>query len=496
MKALERNALQNVAWLALQRVTLAACGLLSIMIVPRLMRPEAYGRFSLLASVTALCVTLSELGLMQTLSRYLPRQALESGRAGVAWFFGSAVALRATAALAAAAVGLVAARHGLPGLDAATLALVAGGIWIRAGNETLYCLFLGLNQGARWAFGNVSRRWLTLLMVPLGFVLDGLRGAIAGLLAVEALVLLLGASWARPHLQRSGLDVRWSSFRPHIGFGLVFFAASLMDSTSRNIGTMIVRWTCHDYLELGYFGLAFGFYQGTAGVYFQFVQSLTPLLSTLVHEKRTDELSLWAERMLRFATVAAMPLYFGALLAAGHLIRIVSGPDYAPAARSLWPLALTLLAVIPGRLSNALAVAIGRPRFSIQASAIRLSVLLPLGAVLAARTGSFGMCLATLSATVAYAASLLCSVRSVIRLPLSRWALALGVGILATPLAFLTPGVAGSLLLFALATAAYGVAVWALGVIRKDEIRDLMNMLAFETDGTSPALDGRPGSRG
>lgn len=473
MKSLERKTLQGAAWVLVQRLAMIAGAALFVLVVPRLMGPSLYGRFALLTSVCAWCVMLSELGLAQVFSRYLPRELHDNVSDGVARFFSTAMIFRTAAATAVAAVCFLVTHAVLPDLGLAPLLLIAAATWMEAANDTLFCLFLGLHQAARWAMGDAGRCWLTVLLVPAGFAFGGLVGAVAGLLAVEALLLAVGTAWARPRLQRSGPRFAWRHFRPYMRFGLVFFIGALLGSTSRNIGAVLVQGMSHDYAEVGYFGLAYGMYQAAAGAYLQLVQSFTPFLSTLVHQERREDLALWSERLLKAATVIAVPAVFGALLLGKLVVEIVSGHDYVPAARCLWPMALCLLALIPGRLAGALAVAVERPGLTLRASCVRLAVLVPLGLVLTRWGGSFGMCLALLASSTAYALWLMVSLRPVVSVPCRQWGVALAAGALFVPLAFLRTGVPGNVLLFVLASAGYAALVWRLGVVKFAEVRSL-----------------------
>ena len=73
--------------------------------------------------------------------------------------------------------------------------LVGGSIWLQGIAALYFALFLGLNRADLWGVGDTLRRWLTILFVPLGFWLAGLRGAGTALIVTDVIVVAFGASW-------------------------------------------------------------------------------------------------------------------------------------------------------------------------------------------------------------------------------------------------------------------------------------------------------------
>ena len=67
-----RVALRNAGFLLIQRGGLIAAGFLFATVVPRLMGPELYGRYSLVLSLTTLFVASSALGFTEVVGRHEP----------------------------------------------------------------------------------------------------------------------------------------------------------------------------------------------------------------------------------------------------------------------------------------------------------------------------------------------------------------------------------------------------------------------------------------
>jgi O-antigen/teichoic acid export membrane protein len=184
-----------------------------------------------------------------------------------------------------------------------------------------------------------------------------------------------------------------------------------------------------------------------------------------------------AERFLTASTVLAMPLLFGALFLAEPVVRLVAGEPFVPAAHVVWPLMLAFLAVIPSRVCQALAAAVEQPRVVFYASAVRIALLVPLGVALTRLHGTLGMALAFMTASLVQAGVMISVIRVATPLDCRRWAAAAGLGLAVAPLGLLRLSAAAGALLFVAATAAYFLAIRALGIVRVAEVRDLVRAL-------------------
>ena len=121
-----------------------------------------------------------------------------------------------------------------------------------------YCfsLFLGLNQAARWGLGDLARRTLTLGGVLVGYPMAGLRGACAGLLAANLVVLIAGLVGVRPYLRWSAIDFRREYLGPYLKIGTSFAAGNLLLGLAQHSGETVVRMASDDYAQVGFFGAA------------------------------------------------------------------------------------------------------------------------------------------------------------------------------------------------------------------------------------------------
>ncbi|MFH0907219.1 MAG: lipopolysaccharide biosynthesis protein [bacterium] len=465
------KAVRHAAWLMVQRTSLVASGILYAAIVPRLMGPETYGRYAVMMSLSVWFYLMGELGLTQSLARFLPERAALKDEDGIKSILGSVLALRLTTGLVSALAYFACMSWFLDDMHLKTLAVVAAAVFVGAAGELSFSVHLGLNRAARWGISFVIRRWAYLLAIPLGYRLGGLTGAASGAVATELLVMTIGYATSREHFSFAHLRVRAAVLKPILRFGVILFAGNMILSTFRLSGEALVRLANGDYEQVGFFGLSMSIFIAAESGIVQLGMAFTPLFTSLALAGDREALSIWVERLMRGLTVLVLPVVFGALLLADHLVPLLFGAAFRPAAPNMLPLTMTLAVLIPGTIAGALGLALTRPGVTLIASAVRLAGFWGAGFFLVRAHGSLGGCLAALGATIGYSAAMILLTRRLQPYTLRRWALAILVATPVAPLAWCKGSRGHDIILFLAGTAAYGGLVFATRVISWSEIR-------------------------
>jgi O-antigen/teichoic acid export membrane protein len=471
------RTLRNAGWLAAQRLLHVAGAALFAILVPRLLGPAVFGRYALLVSVSMWFSLLSSLGAVSMMTRSIPRFQAAGDQAGLRRLATSLMALRAITGTASAAGFFLVAMLLLGEPDRIAIALVAATVAARAVGNLGFALLLGLNEAARWGMGELSRRWLTLPLVPVGYLAAGLRGACAGLLTGELLVLALGLWWARPYLGRSLVDLSRRHLSPFLRAGGLFAAGNLLLALTQRTGEAMVRFSTGSYEEVGYFGAAYAIYQTVAHGYWQVVVSLAPHLIVELEHGRRDVVARWLERLMTYAVAAAVVLVAGAVLVGQDLVAVLLGPDYASVALNIVPLTATLLALAAGQVGRLLALTLDRPGMIIVAAGLELAAFWLVGFPLAARMGSLGACLATLPAAVLYAGYLTATLRPALPYSLAAAGRALLAAVVFVPLTALRGRWEVNTVLFATGTLAYVCVLGWARVVSRGDVADLRRAL-------------------
>jgi len=449
------------------------------------MGPEVFGRYALLTSVSAWFAVLSGLGAMSLMSRVVPQFTATGDTAGLSKLVTSLLPLRATTGILTglAYFAIVMALAG--DVDRVAAALIALAIVCRALGNFCFSLFLGLNQAARWGLGDLGRRVMTLGGVLIGYPVAGLRGACAGLLAANLVVLIAGLVALRPFLRWSAIDVRREYLSPFLKIGTSYAAGNLLLALAQQSGETIVRMVSDDYAQVGYFGAAYNGYLTGAYVLWQGSMAFAPLLVTLQYREGAPAVSRWLGRLLKWMIVAASLVALAAVLVAGDLVPRLLGAAFTPAAANVGPLAASIFMLAVCSVGRLAALVADRPWLSASAAGSELATCWMAGLLLTSRFGSAGMAWAVLLGTTAYAAVITWCTRDVVGYSPRA---AVNAAALVVPwllLGFLRRGPAWNAMLLGAAAVGYLATLFWRGVIPMHELRSLREVVRRNRDSTA-----------
>jgi len=477
MAAGSERALRNAGLLMAQRVLDVAGVTLFAAVVPRLLGPAAFGRFALLTSVSLWFALLSGLGAVSMLTRSVPRMVAAGDEDGLRRLATSMAVLRAVTGSCAAAGFFLVATLLLGEPDVVAAAFVAASVLCRSVGNLSFALLLGLNDAARWGLGDLARRWLVVALVPLGFVVAGLRGACLGLLGAEVAVLACALWWTRHYLRRNAVDLSRRHLSPFLRIGSLFAVGNLLLTLTQRSGETLVRFATNRYEEVGFFGAAFAVYLTVAHVMGQLVSSLAPHLVAQFELGRSDAIGEWLERVLKYLVAVAVLCVAGAALLGRALVPLLMGEQFVPVATNVAVITLALLTVAVGSVARLQMLVLDRPKALIAASALELAAFWAIGFPLASRFGSLGASVAVLPASALYAWFLASTARPGLPFSLRPAAKALAASVLFVPLIAFSPAWPLSAPLFVAGAAAYAGLLLRLRVITFAEIGEVKRIL-------------------
>jgi len=470
MIAREHTAVRNLGLLLILRGLLVAGGVVVAAVVPRLMGPTGYGQVALLVALSFWFTLAASLGFTQVMGRHVPHFGQTGDDKGLRAFFGNLLAIRMAAGLLAAGLYLAATTTWLRDLDAVAMAILAGAVFVRAPAGLFFSFYLGLNQAARWGIADIVRQWGTLAFMLPGYLVSGLRGAALGVLLAELVVLLVGLIGARPFLTWAAIRIDLHGVAPYLRLGLIFYVSDLVLAAFERSGEALVRATCGDYAEVGFFGVAYSAYLTAAVGLPQIALAFAPLLTILRLEGDRAAVRLWIERLLKWQALGSVVMVLAAVLIGRDLVPLVLGSAYRPVAANLILLATGLVALSLTSAANLSALTHDRPAVALVAAVLRLGTFWLLGLSFAGRWGSWGASLAVLGAVVAQAGFFTWRMRKVVGYSLRRWAWVVGLGVIFLPLGFLRSSPAVDAALFGVFVLGYGGLLFSLRLVTVDEL--------------------------
>ncbi len=490
-----RATVRNAGLLVAQQGLNLASAFCFATLVPRLMGPEVYGRYTLVTSLSLGLAAASALGFAPVLGRYVPQFAPEND--DLKAFFVRLLTTRLLTGALAAGLYLLLTILWLHDLDPLVLAIMAGVIAVQTLSQLYFSLFLGLNRAARWGMGPVIRGWAALILVLPGFYLGGLRGACLGLLLAELVVLAIGAWWAQAYLAwpRPRTDLR--GLAPYFRFWSIFFVNDLLFTAFQYSGPSMVRAISENYTQVAYFGAAYSVYRVIAALMPQITLSFAPLLLSLLAAGQTQAIRDWVERLLKWLALAGVLIVFGILLLGDDLVPAVFGSAYRPVIANLLPFALTTLVLGLVNVTRLLAVVYDQPGVVAKASGLRLAVFWGLGLPLVAWLGGVGGCLAVLIATALHGFYATWRMRPVsVAYSLWPWALVIVLGGLFLPLVWLRASLPVNAALYSLFVVGYAALLLAFRAITPAEIAAIWQAIGVKSRGLGSGARGEDAYQG
>jgi len=405
------------------------------------------------------------------MTRFVPQFLVRGDQAGLKKLVTNLVVLRMGNGLLAGAAYFLLTALWMRDIDRVSLALIAAAVCVRTGGNLFFTVFLGLNQAARWGMGDSIYRIVNVALVLFGFLWRGLRGAFLGLLLAELMVWVLGFWWARPYLSRSALWPDRRFLAPFLRFSIGFFASNLLLMLVNRSGEAMVRLVSGNYVEVAYFGLAFGAYLVAGQAVWRLALSLAPLLTLLAEKGEKRRLRNWIEQSLKWYGIAAVVACFTILLVGDELIRLVLGSRYGPVTMRLIPLTGALLFLGPAHISRLVAVAYNQPGIAWKAALIQLALFWGIGPLLIHYSGSLGACLAVLLAATVYSAYATWRMRAALEYSIRSWGVAVALGAAFLPLVALRSSSIIDLLLYACFVVGYLLLLARFRLVNWAEIR-------------------------
>jgi O-antigen/teichoic acid export membrane protein len=435
------------------------------------MGPGDYGRYALLTSLAIWFSLFSHFGFQEMMVRFLPQFKAEGDEKNLKKLFNNLVTVSLVTGLMTTGLYLLLTVLWLRDLDVLLLTTMASTVWVRGVAHPFFTLFLGLNQAARWGMAEIFRRWFSIVFLISGFYLNGLLGACLGLLLTELVVLSIGVWWGRFHLSWSEMRLDLSYLTPYLQFGLAFFTINLVLTAFQYSGEILVRSFHMDYIQIGYFALAYNVFQTIASTIPKFTLAFAPLMTTQLAKGETEVLKEWAKHLIKWLAIGGVFVVMGVILLGNDLVPLVLGGAYHPVTTNLSVLSFALFSLALSNVATLFTLVYNCPKIALGAGGFRLAAFWVLGIPLVIWWGSLGACLAILTASALYGGYFTWRIHSRIVYSLKPWVWVIVLGLLFLPLRWLQSSWAINCALYGLFVVGYFSLLLFFRIINLGELR-------------------------
>lgn len=392
---------------SVHKVAQIAGSLLTVVLVPRLLGAEDYGRFAFLLSLSYLGQILGDFGTLDVFGRFVPGLAEAEARR----LYMRTLAFKLPVSLVCGALTAAAALLLGDWVQPAWAVLVGLGVALHIVAWVPFQFALGLNQVGAWMTEQAWRQWTLLAGLLLLFPLLGFAGALLALLLMEAVFCGLGLILARDHWLRADLHWDWDYFRPFVVAGFGFFLANLAAVALYRSGPVLVEALTGETAQAGYIDLAIGLFLMAYVTVSQFGQSLIPTLSGYRAAGQAVELRRLLGNFMRIGLLITVLGTLAIWLLAGWAVPLVFGPEFAPAAEAMRWISLGMPLAVLAWSGNVMATVSGRGGVKFSASLAALLVFLAAALLLIPAQAAAGAAMALSLAVLAHVIVLILRLR-------------------------------------------------------------------------------------
>lgn len=462
---------KNLSKVALLRLAQYPFTLLFAVLVPRLLQPEAYGRYAWFVSVVAMVAAFLDLGITEISARFVPELQRSRGETAIIRFFSRMlgfkatlnVVLVATAAVVAVAVGPVAQRQFLWPLLLVVL--------ITDLSSSAYGLLFGLNRLALCASRDPLRRALTLVTVIVAFAEFGLMGAIFSVLIVETVMAALFLVWTRRYLSERELAPSWEYAAPLLRYGALFYLSWGVLNVWQRLGNSLIGALSGDFRQVAVFDLSNQIFLTAVGFTLFVISSLAPMFTRLRLEGKEGKLVDWSRRIVTYCYAGCTVAMAAWLLIGAPLIPILVGARYGGLYTNVAVLLCGTFPMVVVQLGLTLAMAYAEPIWYFIGLCVAVVCFVGTALLLAPHYGALGCSVATMFSCLCAALAISARYRTNMRRSLGSGLKAIAAGaIVLLPCWLLRSSPARNGVLLLGFVAVYPLVLLVARIVRRDEI--------------------------
>ena len=363
-------------------------------LVPRAMGEVIFGRFALLISTYNLSALLSSLGVGLLITREFAPMFNRGERQKALGLYKAIFSVRAIAggSCSLGVIGFLAFFTPFePGYSWITVAMMGGLVLVLTVSETLFMLQWGAMRYAQWGLFRPMRQWTRLILILLGFKLDGLRGSVAGMLLAECLIGMIGVWLAGQVGKLNSVRADFSLLLSLKSLMLRNCVTQLLLGGANYLGPIMVALFTTDAAETSYYGLSAGFTVIIANVALRGATSFSPIFAIIVEQGDRVRLARWAGLAVRGGILGFIVMWGVFCLIGEQVIGWTVGDNFLPA----YPLLVLLFAATPFRWISTVLMQLcnvyKRPELNIWSGLVQLLIFISLGSALLLRNGPAGL---------------------------------------------------------------------------------------------------------
>lgn len=297
-----------------------------VLTIPKMMGPDAYGKYAFFASILVILGVITQFGTIETLGRYII--LLNQDKSAINRLVLNVIFLR-TFTIILIGISLISIFFlffTFEDVKFYIIILIAALIYVIEG--TLYNLLYGLNDISKFATRDLFRRFFNLLFIIVMFHFFNLYGAILAILVSEIALLIFAINWTKKYLNLKKFKFDIVILKPYIKFAFPFYISFIIVSFLHYLGNPLIQFISKNTSEVAVYDVANQAFL-TFWMFINYIFSaMIPVFTTLLAKKNENKIIKWSSLMLKYTGIAGIILFGSILLIGNNITTLIFGIEY------------------------------------------------------------------------------------------------------------------------------------------------------------------------
>lgn len=335
MKNISRNdnadiekTVSNVSVTFLIRILRYPLLLIYVIIIPRLLGPDSYGRLAIILSIIALISEFFSSSFPLILAKYLPQFFVENDSAKINRIFSGTLLIHLISNFII--LTLLLGLYFINLIDVSFLFFILFYFALIAENfdQLLYAYLFGLNYVGKFNFRDLLRTLFRLLYFILFYSLMGLSGLLIGLITSSISSSTYAIISLKKVIQIKIVKPQKSELLKQLKFGLSVFLPTMLLFFQQQIGPTVLAIFSIPSDEIGFFDLSNQIYFLIYGIFISSFIALLPISAKFEAEGLSENERDWKVTLFRMLLPIFFIFYISFNLLGQEIIILVLGDIY------------------------------------------------------------------------------------------------------------------------------------------------------------------------
>ena len=385
-----------------------------IIIIPRLLGTNDYGKLALIISIIMLSAEILTFGVSTVFGRFIPEYKTKNEIQKLERLLSGYFILELIVILVLTIAGIIYITINPIKEELFNILVLYFSLIAEIFSMTLFSVLYGLNYVGKSNTVNLFRTVFRLIFILVLYPILGITGALLALLITPLLSCFYAFYYIKKDLGFRIQKPILREFLPKLKFGIIIFAPALLFLFQMQIGPVFLKGFSFSDNEIGFFDLANQGFLVLYGLTVTGFEALIPISSRFQITGREEKSIDWLLMLLRYILPLLLIIVSGFYLFGKESIILILGREYT----QIYSIALILLLSIPiwviGQLGYVRSVTLSKPKPYLLSTIYATVIFLIFGFFSIKHFGAIGLAFAILLSGITYAISMLLSYKQLI----------------------------------------------------------------------------------